>query len=171
MAAFASESPFAAAYNPMSSFRLLRSHAAAEAHLRCTAAALRAGGIYVLDLELAGRSGAPPPTTDEAWEMTRGGVTVRAENDSIRVRDGAVERVLAWGLEGHLRAYTAAAFARRVEAAGAFEIESWHPESRRAGDVSVFDVERMLAMPGEGRGMVVLRKREQPGASPGIVAP
>src|SRR5262245_49962665 len=41
MAAFTSEEKFAAACNPLSSFRLLHGDAEADAHLRCVAAALR----------------------------------------------------------------------------------------------------------------------------------
>ena len=71
MTAFSAPARFAAAYNPMSSFRLLASDALAEAHLACMAAALRPGAVYVLDLGLAESEGEPAPNTDEAWVMTR----------------------------------------------------------------------------------------------------
>jgi len=42
---FASHGPFAAAYNPMSSFRLLHGDGEVGAHLRAMAGALRLGGV------------------------------------------------------------------------------------------------------------------------------
>lgn len=162
MTAFEVTSPFAAACNPMSSFRLLESDADVDAHLRCVAAALRPGAVYVLDLELSRSLEEPAPTTNESWEMAREGITVRAENESVQVVDGGAERVLAWGEEGHLRAYTPASFGKRVAASGAFGIESWHPESRGANGVGEFRVDLESRSPGVGRGMAVLRRRGQP---------
>jgi len=159
MTAFSAPDPFAAACNPLSSFRLLHSDAEADAHLRCMAAALRPGGVYVLDLAFQARSGAPVTTTDEGWEMTRCAVTVRGENDAVYVSDAGAQRCLAWGAEVHLRGYTASAFAERVGARPAFAIESWHPESSRATGVSEFCVEGVSAGPVVGRAMVVLRRR------------
>jgi SAM-dependent methyltransferase len=158
MAAFATARVFAAAYNPLSSYRLLHGDAEADAHLQCMAAALRPGGVYVLDLDLLASDEQPAVTTAEDWEMTRGGVSVRAENDAITVREAGAERRLAWGAEAHLRGYTASAFAARVAACPAFELESWHPESGRATGVSEFRLEP-AAGPVAGRIMVVLRKQ------------
>jgi hypothetical protein len=143
----------------MSSFRLLQTDAAAEAHLRRMAAALRPGGVYVLDLTFAAGAGEPAVTTEEAWEMTRGGVTVRADDRAVRVDDTGVEHVLAWGHDAHLRAYTVAAFAARVEAVPALQIESWHPETTRASGVSEFPLEGTSEPPIAGRTMVVLHRR------------
>jgi SAM-dependent methyltransferase len=111
MATFSTERKFAAAYNPMSSIRLLQSDAAAQAHLRAMAAALKSGGVYVLDMDFLG-STERPATTDEPWEMTQGSVTVRAEDDAVYVNDCGVMSKLAWGREGHLRDYTWSAFAQ-----------------------------------------------------------
>lgn len=160
MRAFACERPFAAAYNPLSSFRLLHPDAEADAHLRCVAAALGPGGVYVLDLAFAAAAGEPSHTTDEAWEMTRGDVTVRGENDGVVVSDGGVQRRLAWGSEAHLRNYTWDGFERRIAACPAFAFESWHPEASRATGVSEFEAEGRSGRPGVGRAMVVLRRRE-----------
>jgi SAM-dependent methyltransferase len=159
MTAFSCERKFAAAYNPLSSFRLLHSDAEADAHLRCAAAALRPGGVYVLDLGFQASAGEPVVTTDEGWQMTRGELTVRGENDAVYVTDAGVERRLAWGPEAHLRGYTTRAFADRVGACPDFEIESWHPESSRATGVSEFSVEGCAGGSVVGRAMVVLRKR------------
>jgi SAM-dependent methyltransferase len=158
MTTFSTDVKFAAAYNPLSSFRLLQSDAAAEAHFRRMAAALRPGGVYVLDMDFLASAEEPAITTDESWEMTRGKVTVRAENDAVYVNDDGAERVLAWGQEVHLRGYTASAFAQRVEATAGLVIESWHPESSRATGVSEFRVEDSAPAPVVGRTMVVLRR-------------
>jgi len=159
MTAFSARAPFAAGLNPLSSFHLLHSDAEADAHLRCMAAALRPGGVYVLDLAFqASAGGAPVTTTDEGWQMTRGAVTVRGENDAVYVTDAAVERRLAWGPEAHLRGYTARAFAARVAACPDFSIESWHPESSRATGVSGFSALGAAGGPALGRAMVVLRR-------------
>jgi SAM-dependent methyltransferase len=159
MTAFASERPFAAAFNPLSSFRLLHSDAAADAHLRCMAAALRPGGVYVLDLAFLARAGEEPATTDEGWEMTRGDVTVRGENDAVYVSDAGAQRRLAWGPEAHLRGYTGGAFAARVAACPELALESWHPEASRATGVSEFSIDAHAGGPVVGRTMVVLRRR------------
>lgn len=150
---------YGAAYNPMSSFRLLHDDASAEAHLRAISEALRPGGVYVLDLETCAVEDAAPTTTDEEWEMERDGVTVRATDDAVHVKDGAGERVLAWGAEIHLRTYTPRTFAGRVAAVPELTIESWHPESGcNPEGVSLFDVPGHPG-PGEpGRAMVVLRR-------------
>lgn len=157
MTTFATERKFAAAYNPMSSFRLLQSDAAAEAHLRRMEAALRSGGVYVLDMDFLASAEEAPATTDQPWEMTQGNVTVRVEDDAVYVNDDGVTRVLAWGREGHLRGYTSAAFAQRVQAAG-FRTESWHPETSRVTGVSEFSVDDSVEAPVVGRAMVVLRR-------------
>lgn len=158
MTTFSSELKFAAAYNPMSSFRLLQSDAAAELHLRRMAAALQPGGVYVLDMSFLSSPEEPTITTDESWEMTRGSVTVRAENDAVYVNDNGVAQVLAWGREAHLRGYTATAFGQRVDAAVDLKIESWYPESSRATGVSEFSVDDPATAPVVGRAMVVLRR-------------
>ena len=159
MTAFSTERRFAAAYNPLSSFRLLHGDAAADAHLRCMAAALRPGGVYVLDLAFQASEDEPPHTTDEGWEMTRGEVTVRGDNDAVTVIDAGAQRRLAWGPEAHLRGYTASAFAARVAASPDFALESWHPEVSRATGVSEFSVEGESREPVVGRAMVVLRRK------------
>jgi SAM-dependent methyltransferase len=159
MGDFSCERAFAAAINPLSSFRLLHSDDAALAHLRCMSAALQPGGVYLVDLTLLSDESEPTDTTDEAWEMSRGAICVRADNDAITVRDGARELRLSWGVEAHLRGYTAPGFEALVGASPALELESWHPESSRATGVSEFPVEGQDEAPPGGRTMVVLRRR------------
>jgi hypothetical protein len=115
--------------------------------------------VYVLDMDFASGADAPAVTTDEAWEMTRGGVTVRADDDAVHVNDGGVERVLAWAEGTHLRGYTADAFAERVARSVELRIESWHPEVSRASGVSEFSVDVRATPPLLGRAMVVLRRK------------
>jgi SAM-dependent methyltransferase len=159
MTAFSAEGAFAAAFNPLSSFRLLHSDNEADAHLRCVAAALRPGGVYVLDIAFVATEGEPSHTTDAGWEMSRGGVTVRGDNDGVTVSEGGVERRLAWGAEAHLRNYTARAFGERIGACPDLAIESWHPESSRDTGVSEFALEGRAEAPAVGRTMVVLRRK------------
>lgn len=157
MSGFVTQTTFAAAYNPMSSFRLLHADASALAHLRRIAACIRPGGVYILDMTFEDTVVATAPTTSESWEMTRGSVTVRAENDAVHVNDNGVERVLAWGQEAHLRPYTCDAFVELMRAVSGFTLESWHPETGRATGVSEFSL-APSAPPIAGRAMVVLRR-------------
>jgi SAM-dependent methyltransferase len=158
MAEFRVSEPFAGAFNPMSSFRHLHEPGAAAAHLRCVARALRPGGVYVLDLEFAATDGGESVTTDESWEMERGGVTVRATNDAIFVEDGGTRREVSWGRELHLIATTVAGFEACVAESGAFSIASWHPEGPPSDDgISLFPVEPG-DRPSTGRSMVVLSR-------------
>lgn len=158
MTEFLVAEPFAAAFNPMSSFRLLPEPGAAIAHLHRVAAALRPGGVYVLDLEFAETGGGESITTDESWEMQRGDVTVRASNEAIHVEDGDARVELAWGLEMHLKAYTVGDFEACVAESGAFTIATWHPEAPPADDgVSRFPVAQG-ERPDNGRVMVCLSR-------------
>jgi SAM-dependent methyltransferase len=159
MTAFSVPARFAAAYNPLSSFRLLASDAQVEAHLACMAAALRPGAVYVLDLDLAESEDTPRPTTDEAWVMTRGAVTVSADDGGVHVDDGGVMHELAWADGEHLRSYTAAGFGRLLGTAPDFELVAWHPETSRASGTSEFHREGSATPPAGGRTMVVLRRR------------
>ena len=159
MARFAVAQRFSAAFNPLSSFRLLHSDADVDAHLCCMAAALAPGGVYVIDLALQADEAVPAPTTGESWEMSRGGVTVRGEDGGVTVYDAGIERHLAWGREADLRGYSEASFAARVGACPDLAVESWHPESGRPTGVSAFEISGVRQPPSAGRTMVVLRRR------------
>jgi SAM-dependent methyltransferase len=63
-----------AAFNPINSFRHLPSERAAESHLRCVAAALGKGGLYVLGLHLTPTEG--EPIGEEEWAARRGNLAV-----------------------------------------------------------------------------------------------
>ena len=70
MADFSLPRPVDAAFNTINSFRHLLSEQQAVAHLRCIAAALRKGGIYVLGLHLTPTKGTP--LAEESWSARRG---------------------------------------------------------------------------------------------------
>lgn len=53
MTRFSADGVYGAAYNPMSSFRMLFPDAEAEAHLRAVSQSLRRGGVYVWWLAIA----------------------------------------------------------------------------------------------------------------------
>jgi SAM-dependent methyltransferase len=159
MTAFSVREPFGAAYNPISSLRLLHSDSEADAHLRCMAAALRPAGVYVIDLGFLRSADEPVTTTSEGWQVTRGEVTVRGENEGVTVTEAGITRSLAWGPGAHLRGYTTSAFAERVAACPEFSLESWHPAASGAAGDSGFSLEGQPAAAIVRRAMVVLRRR------------
>ena len=153
------QSEFAGAYNPLSSFRLLHDDDSAGAHLRSMAGALRAGAPYILDMAFLKDAGAEVITTEESWEMSRGTVHVRGENDAVYVDDDGVRTMIPWGEESHLRGYTSETFAELIRASGQFVVETIHPEAgRNAEGVSVFELDVRAALPVVGRALVVLRR-------------
>jgi SAM-dependent methyltransferase len=159
MTNFSSDRLYGAAFNPMSSFRLLHSDETAVSHLRAIAAVLRVGGVYALDLTFNERGEDIGTTTSEDWTMRRGDITVRATNDAIHVDDGARHVVLEWGVDGHLRDYAVASFVGLVTAVPAFEIEAWYPEVARVGEegISTFDADDPQPT-ASGRAIVLLRR-------------
>lgn len=75
MAAFSLPRPADAAFNMINSFRHLLTQRQAVAHLRCMAAAVRPGGVYVLGLHLTPLRGVP--LDEETWQARRGRLLVR----------------------------------------------------------------------------------------------
>ena len=65
-----------AAFNTINSFRHLPTERAARSHLRCVAAALARGGLYVLGLHLTPTEGSA--TEDEGWSARRGHLSVNS---------------------------------------------------------------------------------------------
>jgi len=160
MVDFKCDGRFGAAFNPLSSLLLLRSDASAEAHFATMAAVLRTGGVYVLDLGFGAAVRPEVQTTSEIWEESRGDVTVRAENDEVYVDDADTHHVLPWAIGAHLRCVTSGWLEDRVDAAGQFTIESWHPEScRTAAGVSRWSLDVRCDPPVLGRAIVVLLRR------------
>jgi len=122
------------------------------------AAALRPGGVYVLDLGFVQNAGDPVTTTSESWEETRDGVTVRGENKGVTVIEASVRRHLAWGTGDHLRGYTTRTFAERVAACPGFALESWHPAASEAAGDTRFSISGQPPAAVLRRAMVVLRR-------------
>lgn len=77
MSDFQVKRKFDAAFNTINSFRHLQTETAAEGHLRCTAAALAKGGIYILGFHLTPTDA--PQCDEESWAAQKGhlGITSR----------------------------------------------------------------------------------------------
>jgi hypothetical protein len=125
------------------------------------AAAIRSGGVYVLDLDFCEQMDVPAITTSEEWVMSRDDITIRATNEQIFVEDQGRRIELLWGIEEHLRGYTCDSFSTLISRNGCFQVESWHPEVGRTGEeaVTVFNAEQSAGRCSKGRTMVVLRRR------------
>lgn len=74
MCDFTVSKPLDAAFNPINSFRHLRTQAQAQQHLNSVAKALRPGGIYVLGLHLTPTI--VDPMQEESWSARRGNLAV-----------------------------------------------------------------------------------------------
>jgi SAM-dependent methyltransferase len=84
--------PADAAFNMINSFRHLSTEAAARDHLRCMAAALMPGGIYLLGLHLTPKGQAE--CDQESWSARRGYLAVISQMQSLEVdRRKRLERV------------------------------------------------------------------------------
>jgi len=156
MISFALPEPQHAACNPLSSFRLLLDEDAARSHLRCVAAVLEPGGVYVLDTAF-GTSGEAEDDLEE-WVMRRNDVEIQAYPDRVEVRDGerGLQLTLAW--HEQMRPYTPASFRELVASAGRFSVEACYPESGQTEEgISLFELRPAQELPAEGRAMVVLR--------------
>ncbi len=126
-----------AAFNMINSFRHLASEAAAQSHLRCMAAALRPGGLYVLGLFLTPTVGDAQET--ESWSARRGHLavvshlwTVDRDLQQRRERVGMAydvytpTRQLRLESEVSFRTYTAEQFVALVECVPELEIAAVH---------------------------------------------
>lgn len=74
MANFTIERPVDVCYNMINTFRHLPDEQAALGHLRCVAAALNPGGLYVLGLHLTPQTG--QRCLEETWSASRGNLSV-----------------------------------------------------------------------------------------------
>ncbi len=83
MAGFRLPRPCDAAFNTINSFRHLADDRQALGHLRCMAAALKPGGLYVLGLHLtpAGR----PMCSRESWHARRGHLSIVSRMWTVRL--------------------------------------------------------------------------------------
>jgi len=134
-----------AAMNTINSFRHLQSEKAAEAHLRCMAAALARGGIYVLGLHLTPTRG--EAMEEECWAARRGNLAVNSRmwRKSIDMR----RRIETVGMtfdvytpsqsfqlvdEIHFRTYTAKQMQALIDRVEEFEIAETYDFSYDMGD-------------------------------------
>ena len=76
MSNFQVRKKFDAAFNMINSFRHLPTEAQAESHLKCVAAALNPGGLYLLGLHLIPKTG--PRTMEESWSARRGHLAINS---------------------------------------------------------------------------------------------
>jgi SAM-dependent methyltransferase len=124
---------FDVAFNLINSFRHLQSEAAAEAHLRCVAAALRPGGLYLLGLHLTPLG--QQRCREESWSARRGHLAVNSHMWSISVdprrrqeRLGMTfdvftpSRYFQLAEEMFFRTYTAEQFARLLARVGKYQV-------------------------------------------------
>jgi SAM-dependent methyltransferase len=76
MSDFTVRRKFHGSFNTINSFRHLATEKAAVAHLRCMAAGLVKGGLYILGIHLEPIS--VPPMTEESWSARRGHLVVNS---------------------------------------------------------------------------------------------
>ena len=126
-----------AAFNTINSFRHLPDEHAAESHLRCVAAALVRGGLYVLGLHLTPVG--EPTVCEESWSARRGRLAVTSRLWSIAVdRRRRCERVgmtvdvdtptrqFRLAEEMSFRTYTAVQFRRLLRRVADLELVETH---------------------------------------------
>lgn len=152
-----------AAFNTINSFRHLESEQAAEGHLRCVAAALAQGGLYLLGLHLTPNR--PRADDSEYWSARRGRLRVHSSMWSISIdRRQRRERVgfameietprRQYRLEDELsfRTYTAAEFDGLLKRVPEFEVVETYDFT--------YDAARPIRVRGNTEDVVfVLRKR------------
>lgn len=125
--------PFDLAFNFVSSFLHLTTERLAEAHLRCTAAAMNPGGLYLLGLHLLPDGEAQ--CSRESWTTRRGGLALRShlerqEIDFRKRRETVHFRIEAETPTRHyevcdtfpLRTYTAPQFLRLLRKTPEWEV-------------------------------------------------
>ncbi len=137
MTDFVVQRPFDAAFNTINSFRHLQSEESALRHLSAMAAAIRAGGIYVLGLHLTPTRGL---TTDhESWSARRGQLSINTfmwpiEKDAKKrlekfgIRFDVYKPTGSLRIEDalELRSYTAKQFQQLLEAAEDWQVTQWY---------------------------------------------
>ena len=120
--------PFDAAFNTINSFRHVHGEEAALAHLRATAGAIRAGGIYALGLHLTPTRG--EATDEESWSARRGQLSInthmwpieknkRKRLERFGIRFDVYKPTESFRIEDvlELRSYTAKQFQSLIDSA------------------------------------------------------
>ena len=122
-----------AAFNTINSFRHLSSELQAENHLRCLAAALKPGGLYILGLHLSPDS--EDFTDEESWTARRGHLSInsymwtkqrdlKGRNEKLGLRFDIYTPTESFRIEDEMnyRTYSAKQFDRLLKKAGVFEV-------------------------------------------------
>ena len=152
-----------AAFNTINSFRHLPNEEAAENHLRCVAAALARGGLYVLGFHLTPRG--TPTCEEESWTARRGHLAVASRMRSIRVDRRHRRETVAMTVdvftptkqfrladEMIFRTYTAAQFRRLLDRVAELELVETYDFA--------YDLEQPIRVDAQTEDVVfVLRKR------------
>lgn len=133
MADFRLPRPVDAAFNMINSFRHLPTEEAAEGHLRCMAAALAPGGLYMLGLHLTPTRGRP--LEEESWSARRGSLSVVSQLRTVRYDRPGRQEYVEMVLDVHsprrqfrlvdemaFRSYTAPQFTSLLARAPQFEV-------------------------------------------------
>ncbi len=134
MANFTVKKKYDAAFNTINSFRHLATEEQALGHLKCTAAALRKGGLYVLGLHLTPPRG-KPEADEESWAAQRGqlcvlskmwstGVDRRERREGVGMCFDVYTPTRTFRLANHcdFRTYSNAQMQELITASRAFEI-------------------------------------------------
>lgn len=143
---------FDAAFNMINSFRHLGSEAQAEGHLRCMAAALARGGLYVLGLHLTPLQG--PYTEDEAWTARRGHLSINSymwtkqrdlkrRNEKLGLRFDIYTPTQQFRIEDEMnyRTYTARQFQDLLNRTDVFEVAALYDFHYRLNRPIVIDAQ------------------------------
>lgn len=122
-----------AAFNTINSFRHLATEKQARDHLKCVAAALRPGGLYVLGLHLTPTTG--EPLTEESWSARRGNLAVlsrmwvterdlKERQEHIGMSFDVYTPTQQFRIEDHcaFRTYTASQMGKLLAGSSEFEI-------------------------------------------------
>jgi len=163
MAEFGLARPVDAGFNMINSFRHLQAERQAESHLRCMAAAVARGGLYVLGLHLtpAGKPGAG----EEAWHSRRGNLAItsrvwsmgvdrrrRQERVAMRCAIYTPTRSLQITAENSYRTYSAGQFHRLLARVRAWEVVGTFDFA--------YDIERPVAVDSGSEDVVYLLRRK-----------
>ncbi len=152
-----------AAFNTINSFRHLPDKTAAENHLKCTAAALAKGGIYVLGLHLTPQG--PPTTEEECWSAQRGHLMLASRLWSIKVdKKNRREKVgmtvdiytptrqFRLADEMIFRTYTAAQFQNLIDRTNVFEVAATYDFA--------YNTEKTIAVTSKSEDVVYVLRRK-----------
>lgn len=161
MTNFQLDSVFSAAYCPLGSIGLLGEDDRVVAHLKATGEAVKAGGLYLIDLGLNPRGTAPLDLAQVDWLMEGEHLVVHATQGKVRVENnkGQLLEELEW--EGVPLEFESSHFLKLIEESGDWELLSIYPESEKSEDgISLFDPSTEGLEGNEDRAMVLLKRKE-----------